>query len=244
MEVTALCFRLSTNVLMLLVAQLHANAAFSRIVPSRLQLFEYESVSFNCESVNGSAGWEVVRKVKGEFTTCAAKWRMYSGSLCAIRNAYPSDSGEYWCQTKEGGRSNSVNITVTAGSVILESPVLPVVEGDAVTLHCRTKEASSNLTADFYKDGSLTESSSTGEMTIHSVSKSDEGLYKCNIFDVGESPVSWMAVRELDREPRPSSDDSCHSYLFSRMVFTIVVVALLLLLLGLLHCWNPGSTYK
>ena len=79
--------------------------------------------------------------------------------------------------------------------MILDSPVLPVMEGNKVTLRCRNKMASSNLTADFYKDGLLVGSSSTGEMIIHSVSKSDEGLYKCLISDGGESPERWLAVR-------------------------------------------------
>ncbi|XP_042368253.1 low affinity immunoglobulin gamma Fc region receptor III-like [Plectropomus leopardus] len=247
MKVSALGFRLLTNMLLLVAqilkgyAQKH-DAAFSRIVPSRLQLFEYESVTFNCESFNGSTGWEVVRRVNGEFTSCAAKWRRYSGSTCAIRNSYQSDSGEYWCRTGAGGRSNGVNVTVTAGSVILESPVLPVMEGDAATLSCRTKADSSNFTADFYKDGLFVGSGSEGEMTIHSVSKSDEGLYKCHIYDCGESPASWLAVRELLGDARPRSDDSCQIYVVLRAAIVAVVVALLLLLLGVLHCWKPRGT--
>uniref|UniRef100_A0A3P8TFW6 Ig-like domain-containing protein n=1 Tax=Amphiprion percula TaxID=161767 RepID=A0A3P8TFW6_AMPPE len=74
-------------------------------------------------------------------------------------------------------------------------PVLPVMEGNNVTLKCRTKETSSDLTAAFYKDGLLIGSSSAGEMILHSVSGSDEGLYNCNISSVGESPQSWLAVR-------------------------------------------------
>ncbi|TDG99365.1 hypothetical protein EPR50_G00193320 [Perca flavescens] len=31
-------------------------------------------------------------------------------------------------------------------------------------------------------------------MTIHHVSRSDEGLYKCDISSVGESPPSWVSV--------------------------------------------------
>ena len=83
----------------------------------------------------------------------------------------------------------------SAGSVILESPALPVMEGNPVTLRCRNKTPSTNLTADFYKDGLFNRSSSTGEMIIYSVSKCDEGLYKCNISGAGESPESWLAVR-------------------------------------------------
>ena len=80
--------------------------------------------------------------------------------------------------------------------------VLPVMEGSDVTLHClrmyenkTTWKPSSDLPADFYKDGSLIRTESTGQMTIHSVYKSDEGFYKCNISDLGESPESWMDVR-------------------------------------------------
>lgn len=88
-----------------------------------------------------------------------------------------------------------------AGSVILESPVLPVMEGDTVTLQCRNKMTSSNLMVDFYKDGLQIGNSSTGNLTIESVFKSDDGLYKCSISRAGESPESRLAVRgKLNRE--------------------------------------------
>ena len=79
-------------------------------------------------------------------------------------------------------------------------PALPAMEGSDVALHCWSKneathKPSSVRPSDFYKDGSLIRSQSTGQMTIHSVSKSDEGLYKCNISGLGESPESWMQVR-------------------------------------------------
>uniref|UniRef100_A0A669CR62 Ig-like domain-containing protein n=1 Tax=Oreochromis niloticus TaxID=8128 RepID=A0A669CR62_ORENI len=87
-----------------------------------------------------------------------------------------------------------VNLTVTGGSVILQSPVLPVMEGDDVTLLCKTKTTPSNLPAAFYKDGSLIRKQPTGHMTIQHVSRSDEGLYKCDISGHGESPSSWITV--------------------------------------------------
>ncbi|XP_030286921.1 carcinoembryonic antigen-related cell adhesion molecule 20-like isoform X2 [Sparus aurata] len=88
---------------------------------------------------------------------------------------------------------------MTAGDVILESPVLPVMEGDDVTLSCRSKKTvSCNHTADFYKDGLLIRTSSTGNMTIHSVSRSDEDLYRCNISGTGASIESGLNVRAVD----------------------------------------------
>ncbi|XP_039907883.1 low affinity immunoglobulin gamma Fc region receptor II-a-like isoform X1 [Simochromis diagramma] len=117
-----------------------------------------------------------------------------TGSKCTIHPLYASDSGEYWCGTAGGKRSNIISITVTAGSVILESPAVPVMEGEDVTLRCRNKMSSSNIAADFYKNGVHNRSSSSGSMTIQGVLKSDEGLYKCKIAGAGESPKSWLSV--------------------------------------------------
>ncbi|XP_059210496.1 low affinity immunoglobulin gamma Fc region receptor II-like [Centropristis striata] len=213
-----------------------SDAAFLRITPDQLQHFQYESVSFHCDGTAGSTQLRVIRNTIEYNVECDIK----SGSLCTIDQIYPADSGEYWCETEGGERSNSVNITVAAGSVILESPVLPVKEGINVTLSCRKKSTSSNLPADFYKDGRLIISSSTGNTTIWGVSKSDEGLYRCSISDGGESAESWLAVRET----RPSWDHSIYLLLLLRTVFTIVMVALLLLLVGLLHCGKLTVTQK
>ena len=78
--------------------------------------------------------------------------------------------------------------------MVLQSPVLPVMEGHDVTLSCKTKRPPSNLSAAFYKDGSLIRTEPTGHMTIQHVSRSDEGLYKCHSSSDGESPPSWISV--------------------------------------------------
>ena len=87
-----------------------------------------------------------------------------------------------------------ITICGSAGDVILEIPLHPVIEGEAVTLCCRAR-TTSYITADFYKDGFLIKSNTTGNMTIRSVSKSDEGHYKCNVSKAGESAESWLTVR-------------------------------------------------
>ena len=75
-------------------------------------------------------------------------------------------------------------------------------QGSDVTLHCLYKDQptlrwkpSSNLPADFYKDGFLLRAESTGQMTIHNANKSDEGFYKCLISGLGESTEIRMDVR-------------------------------------------------
>ncbi|XP_037613808.1 low affinity immunoglobulin gamma Fc region receptor II-b-like isoform X3 [Sebastes umbrosus] len=231
MEVTALCIRLLMNVLMLLVAQVafsySQKAAFPQVVPNRQQHFQYETIVVSCEGLEGRTGWRVMREIKGVVKTCAATWSTSTGP-CEINDALTAvDSGEYWCEIGGLQTSNTVNITVTAGSVVLESPVLPVMEGDVVTLSCRDKQASPNLTADFYKDGHFMESSSTGEMTIHSVSRSNEGLYKCDISGAGESPESWLTVRDADGP---------QLLLLLCIVVGVFLVFLLLLLVGSMRC--------
>ncbi|XP_038838225.1 uncharacterized protein LOC120035736 [Salvelinus namaycush] len=147
-----------------------------------------------CKSILGnSTGWRMVRNTsRGILSECNTDWGKQQGSSCIV-SLIPSHSGVYWCESGSGEHSNAVNITVPDGAVILESPALPVTEGDSVTLRCRYQGTPSDLTAVFYKDGSLIRAESSGEMTIPAVSKSDEGLYKCTNSE-GESPESWMTV--------------------------------------------------
>uniref|UniRef100_A0A668A4H4 Ig-like domain-containing protein n=1 Tax=Myripristis murdjan TaxID=586833 RepID=A0A668A4H4_9TELE len=161
-------------------------------LPSTAQLFVRESLDLSCEE--DSAGWTVKRNTTtGTMRECGDTWGRLRASSCRISYTKPSDTGVYWCESREGATSNTINITITGGDVILQSPVLPVMEGAAVTLNCTTSDYTS-LPADFYKDGSLIRTESTGQMTIHHVSKSDEGLYHCNIFGYEQSPPSRLAV--------------------------------------------------
>ncbi|XP_063043731.1 basement membrane-specific heparan sulfate proteoglycan core protein-like [Engraulis encrasicolus] len=165
------------------------------VVPNTTQLFDWTLLSLSCEGTGNSTGWRLRWfSQRGEYGECPSGWTG-AGTTCSTRSVYSTDSGVYWCQSESGEQSNPVNITVHSGNVILESPVHPVTEGDPLTLRCRYRHQPSDISADFYKDGTLLNTSSTGEMTIPAVSKSHEGLYKCSNPERGESPESQVIVR-------------------------------------------------
>ncbi|KAG7236272.1 hypothetical protein INR49_001188, partial [Caranx melampygus] len=239
MEVRALCITLMLSAPMLLVV----SGADVVIVPSRLQLFEYEAVSFSCQGSGVSPEWRV-RNMKVNISTCQ---KSTSSVNCTNSNAVVSDSGEHWCEGPGGERSSAVNVTVTGGSVVLDGPVLPVTEGEAVTLRCRSRSSVSNHTAGFYRDGLFIGSSSTGTMTVENVSTAHGGLYKCHISGAGESPQSPLTVREAEQEKDDSVEQDAQDTASSEVtaphikhhlllwVVVSAVLALQLLLIGLLH---------
>nr|XP_024656263.1 low affinity immunoglobulin gamma Fc region receptor II-a-like [Maylandia zebra] len=165
-----------------------------------------------CED-DSSAGWTLRRNTSRDTRAeCGDGFGESAGSSCTFNHIVTLDSGVYWCESREGAISNMVNLTVAGGSVILQSPVLPVMEGDDVTLLCKAKTTPSNLPAAFYKDGSLIRKQPTGHMTIQHVSRSDEGLYKCDISGHGESPSSWITVTgEHNTTPPPTSTPPPHN---------------------------------
>ncbi|KAE8279456.1 High affinity immunoglobulin gamma Fc receptor IB [Larimichthys crocea] len=177
-----------------------------RVVPNRSQFFQYEEISLSCEQQGNSSEWTVKRNTSRKINQdCFTSWGRVNESLCVTDTLYPADSGVYWCESAAEECSDPINITVTGGLVILESPAFPVMEGEDVTLRCTSRMTSSNLMTDFYKDGRLFWSSYTGNMTIYSVSKSDEGVYKCNISGAGQSPDSRLIIRVSDQTVAPGA---------------------------------------
>ncbi|XP_047665709.1 low affinity immunoglobulin gamma Fc region receptor II-like isoform X2 [Tachysurus fulvidraco] len=163
------------------------------IRPNRTQHFTDDSLSLSCEDQSDSTGW----RMRGySYTETLVSCSSVSGSTCNITFLSTSHTGVYWCQSVSGGCSNSVNITVHDGDVILDSPVHPVTEGHDLTLRClfyNKKIPGSGV--DFYKDDSILQNQTTGEMTISNVTKSDEGFYHCKHQERGESLKSWVSVR-------------------------------------------------
>ncbi|XP_076581697.1 low affinity immunoglobulin gamma Fc region receptor III-like [Chaetodon auriga] len=241
MGLTALCSRLLMVVLVLLVAQNDysyfaekTDAAFPRVSPDRLQFFEYESISLSCEEFGGLTEWRVMRKPNKINPTDSANWNS-SAPSCTIGLAFERHSGDYWCEDAEGERSGAVNITVTAGPVILQVTARPVEEGFDVILHCRNKKSQSEHIADFFKDGFHLGTQYKSNMTIQNFSKSDEGLYKCRISGAGESPESRLTVfhpSEVGSEETRPSHSQSPDLLFLLWIVGFVPL-LLLLVMGL-----------
>ncbi|XP_014832699.1 PREDICTED: Fc receptor-like protein 5 [Poecilia mexicana] len=183
------------------------NQAALTVSPSRSQFFRGESVTLICEGENSSDGGTVRRNTtRGTRKRCGDGWWRKDGSTCKTSSIREHDSGLYWCESMSGSSSSSsssIHLNITGGSVILQSPVLPVKEGDDVTLSCRAKSPALNLRAAFYKDGSFIGDGPSGHMTLLHVSSSDEGLYKCSISGQGESPSSRISVEEKRRTTAP-----------------------------------------
>ncbi|XP_030635206.1 sialoadhesin-like [Chanos chanos] len=208
------------------------------ITPSKTQHFILEILSLSCEVQSNSTGWTVRRHTdNGNVSDCSSDWGSVTGSTCSISSLQSSDSGVYWCQSDSGGDSNPLNITVTNGGVILESPVHPVTEGDTLTLHCRYRYDTSDHRADFFKDGLVLQNQTPGEMTIPTVSKSDEGLYWCKHAERGESPKSWITVTVTVR------GKGLLPFSLPRLLCSLLVLSpylLVTIVIGV-KCWRAGA---
>uniref|UniRef100_A0A3Q3FNY1 Ig-like domain-containing protein n=1 Tax=Labrus bergylta TaxID=56723 RepID=A0A3Q3FNY1_9LABR len=83
-----------------------------RLEPNRLQFFEYESLIFHCEGSHDPTGLKIVHWFKGELVKCNTTVTSKRSS-CTIPYIFPEDSGQYWCESGDGKRSDIIHITVT-----------------------------------------------------------------------------------------------------------------------------------
>ncbi|KAG8005912.1 Butyrophilin subfamily 2 member A1, partial [Nibea albiflora] len=238
------------EVLVLLAARVDLScfahkAAFPRISPDRLQFFEYESVTVSCEGFSSLTEWRVMTKLNTVISPNSSNWDS-SAASCTIEPAFERHSGEYWCEDAEGQTSGVLNISITAGSVILDFPARPVIEGSDVILHCRKDKTQSKHIADFYKDDLHLVTSYENNLIIQNVSKSDEGLYKCRISGAGESPESRLTVvtqsKSAYEEILSHGVSSDLSLLW--IVLGVVLVAVVLSVMGQILCRKNKGQFQ
>ncbi|MED6241969.1 hypothetical protein ATANTOWER_031106 [Ataeniobius toweri] len=209
------------------------------IAPDKLQFFEYESVSVRCVGVKDMNVWRVIRKLYKTSPTNDSEACSIPGPSCIIDPTFEKHSGEYWCENDEGERSHALNISVTAGSVILQLAAQPVKEGSDVTLSCINKNRDHTQITDFFKDGLHLGTSYENTLTLQKVSKADEGLYKCSISEAGDSAESWLAV------VNPGNGSLCYgsNEETQPVHYRTPVITILLCTLGSLLCLVIGMIF-
>ncbi|KAI3375479.1 hypothetical protein L3Q82_003805 [Scortum barcoo] len=236
MEVTSLCLILSATL------SLH---------PDRSQFFRYDRFSLSCAAPRTDSGWTVKRNTSEETSQPCTAFGDPHESSCNVSNVYPSDSGLYWCESEQGECSNVVNITVTAGEVILESPALPVTAGDDVTLRCSTKKRYDKLStldfsAAFFRDDVFIGNETAEKMILRSVSKSEEGLYRCEHPRRGRSEQSWLSVRAQPPGVLPTSSPPppllSLPNLVSIILLFILYTVILIICIHMYRRWARGPT--
>uniref|UniRef100_A0A3Q1FAU1 Ig-like domain-containing protein n=1 Tax=Acanthochromis polyacanthus TaxID=80966 RepID=A0A3Q1FAU1_9TELE len=153
--------------------------------PDTVQHFHNDFVLLSCGE--NSSERRLSRYSEDGFLEHCCRWGTKNGST---RNVHGIRYGTvvYWCESGSAF-SNAVNITGQDDDdgIILVSPVHPVTEGDSVILGCKLR--TENVLSDvlFYKNDRLIQSDARGELSIPAVSKTDEGLYKCQ-YSGKESP--------------------------------------------------------
>ncbi|XP_038160361.1 uncharacterized protein LOC119796070 [Cyprinodon tularosa] len=238
MKMTALSIKILINVVFLL-STLPGQSCFLQkpdfpsIFPNRLQFFEYDPVFISCGENKDMNAWKVIRKLFIMSPTNVSDDCNIPAPSCTIDLSFESHSGEYWCENDEGERSRALNISFTAGSVILDFGAQPVNEGSNVILRCVHKNNEQTQITDFFKDGMQLITKYENVLSLENISKSDEGLYKCSISGAGDSAESWLTVVRPEKGPNIGAQPV--QYLAPVISFLLcTLVSLILLVVGLI----------
>ncbi|KAI5104456.1 Fc receptor-like protein 5 [Silurus meridionalis] len=166
------------------------------------QIFSGEKVTLTCE-IQGHADTEwTYNWYKDDVEILSYnESRKYSFTARAFYSSYYTCHGQRKNDSQNSETSNNNTLTVTDGDVILDSPLHPVTGGRPLTLRCLFRSIKiSDSGAYFYKDDSVLQNQTAGEITFRSVSKSDEGFYQCKHPKRGESPKNWISVRDAEAQ--------------------------------------------
>lgn len=91
------------------------SAVFVSVTPNRPEFLKGESLSLSCGGVQDSSRWTVKRKdYKGQTAQCGGGFGFFDGSSCRLSDLSPNeDSGVYWCEDRNGQKSEELNIYVS-----------------------------------------------------------------------------------------------------------------------------------
>ncbi|XP_055009066.1 low affinity immunoglobulin gamma Fc region receptor II-b-like [Boleophthalmus pectinirostris] len=209
-----------------------------RVIPNRVQFFQYDTVYLSCGNKTNASKWTILRNTSlhtNQKNPAQNKSNWFMNS-----NMYYKDAGVYWCQSEEGECGAAVNISVTAGDVILESPVLPVKEGETVTLRCiwNPDKPITEGTFEFFKDGFCVGNSTSGDLTIPIVSHSDSGLYTCSHQGELSAESQLNVLQTAGRLPQLSETASSITSFIIIIVLPVTAATLALLCTILVFLWR------
>ncbi|KAK7910012.1 hypothetical protein WMY93_014696 [Mugilogobius chulae] len=164
------------------------------IHPDRSYFFRYDNVSFSCSgpphlSEHLRQTTRVFRNASSQqLAPCESGWGIVDGHTCTIEELFTLDSGVYWCGTERNQTGDSINITVTSDPVLLSVPIYPILLGTSVTLACLSNHPNNNkFEASFFRDADFLGIKPSATLTLPSVTRKDEGLYRCEIASRGRS---------------------------------------------------------
>ncbi|XP_033970164.1 uncharacterized protein LOC117469827 [Trematomus bernacchii] len=195
---------------MLWVEDAPPKASMEVMSHNRIQFFSDEAFTLGCQLPNDNAQWKMMRfnDWEGTVTECPGQVSSDQQLSTTITPVYLDSYSLYWCENPAGDRSNSLNVSIASvTTVVLESPPLPVMEGEDVMLRCfkrdkKTKEISFSFHTSYYKNNRLIDNrlgrgpfEQEGNFTLKAVTKADEGVYKCKMPEGGGSFDSWLSVK-------------------------------------------------
>nr|XP_008531834.1 PREDICTED: sialoadhesin [Equus przewalskii] len=124
-----------------------------------------------------------------------------------IRDLGPADSGEYTCSATNsfGNASSTLDFHANAARLLI-SPAAEVVEGQAVTLNCRSGlSPTPDIRFSWYLNGALLLEGPSSSLLLPAASSSDAGSYHCRAQDShsasGPSLPAVLTVLYAPRQP-------------------------------------------
>uniref|UniRef100_A0A3P9N0K6 Ig-like domain-containing protein n=1 Tax=Poecilia reticulata TaxID=8081 RepID=A0A3P9N0K6_POERE len=183
--------------------------------PNWPHIFSGETITLTCEVQRGETTEWTYEWKRNETTVQSENDKDLTLSVSE------SSSGEYRCQCRL--RDDWHSVTKWSEKIPLLVPVLPVTEGDPVTLSCRDKKQNLLSNVFFYHNDKLIHNDNRGELKISAVSKSDEGFYKCQ-HSGKYSPRMFLA--NLPAPVRSSSNVLVIIGLFSGILLIILLLFL------------------